>query len=162
MTRRKVYSSFIDNIWGVDLADMQSISKFDKGISFLLCVIDIFSKYEWAIPLKNKKSITINNAFQTMFDKSNLKRNKIWVDKGSEFYNRSRKSWLEKNGMEITSISKIVYINKWVDIVNKYNNKYHSTIKMNPFDVKSSTYIHSSQEVSDRGPKFKIGDIIRI
>ena len=53
--KRKVYSGFKDNIWGADLADMQLISKFNKRISFLLCVIDIFSKYAWVIPLKDKK-----------------------------------------------------------------------------------------------------------
>ena len=53
--RRKVYSGFIDNIWGADLADMQLISKFNKGFRFLLCVVDIFSKYAWVVPLKDKK-----------------------------------------------------------------------------------------------------------
>ena len=51
----KVYSSFKDNIWGVDLADMQVLSKFNKGFRFLLCVIDVFSKYAWVVPLKDKK-----------------------------------------------------------------------------------------------------------
>ena len=93
--KRKVHSSFIDNIWGADLADMQ-LSKFNKGIHFLLCVIDIYSKYAWVIPLKDKKVITITNAFQKILDESDRKPNKIWVDKGSEFYNRSMKSWLQK------------------------------------------------------------------
>ena len=53
--KRNVYSAFKDNIWGADLADMQLISKFNKGFRFLLCVIDIFSKYAWVIPLKGKK-----------------------------------------------------------------------------------------------------------
>ena len=53
--KRKVYSSFRDNIWGVDLADMQSLSKFNKGIKYLLCAIDLFSKYAWVIPIKDKK-----------------------------------------------------------------------------------------------------------
>ena len=53
--KRKVYSTFKDNIWGVDLADMQLLSKYNKGIRFLLCVIDIFSKYDWVVPLKDKK-----------------------------------------------------------------------------------------------------------
>ena len=61
--KRKVYSSFRDNIWGADLADMQLISKFNKGFRFLLCVIDIFSKYAWVVPLKDKKGISIVNAF---------------------------------------------------------------------------------------------------
>ena len=80
----KVYSSFIDNIWGADLVGMQLISKFNKGIRFLLCAIDIFSKYARVIPLKDKKSIAIPNAFQKILDESNRKPNMIWVDKGSE------------------------------------------------------------------------------
>ena len=65
--KRKVYSSFRDNIWGIDLADMQLLSKFNKGFRFLLCVIDIFSKYAWVVPLQDKKGISIVNAFQKFF-----------------------------------------------------------------------------------------------
>ena len=101
--KRKVHSPFIDNIWGADLADMRLISKCSKGFSFLLCVIDVYSKYAWVIPLKDKKEITITNAFQNILDESNHKPNKIWVDKDSEFYNRSMKSWLEKNTTEMYS-----------------------------------------------------------
>ena len=89
--KRKVYSGFRDNIWGADLADMQLISKFNKGFRFLLCVIDIFSKYAWVISLKDKKGVSIVNAFQKILDKSERKPNKIWVDKGSEFCNNSFK-----------------------------------------------------------------------
>ena len=85
--KRKVYSSFRDNIWGADLADMQLLSKFNKGFRFLLCVVDIFSKYAWVIPLKDKKNIIIVKAFQKILDDSKRKPNKICVDKGSEFYN---------------------------------------------------------------------------
>ena len=83
--KRKVYSSFKDNIWGVDLADMQLISKYNKGIRYLLCAIDLFSKYAFAVPLKDKKGNTIVNAFQSILDNSKRKPNKIWVDQGSEF-----------------------------------------------------------------------------
>ena len=86
---KKVYPSFKDNIWGVDLADMQLLSKFNKGFRFLLCVIDIFSKYAWAVPLKDRKGISIANAFHMILKEFNRKPNKIWVDKGSEFYNNS-------------------------------------------------------------------------
>ena len=85
MKKRNVLSSFIDNMRGADLADVQMISKFNKGFRFLLCVIDIYSKYTWAIPLTYKKGITITNAFQKVLNESNLKSNKIWVDKDSEF-----------------------------------------------------------------------------
>ena len=81
----KVHSSFRDNIWGVDLADIQLLSKFNKGFRFLLCVIDIFSKHAWVVPLKDKKGISIVNAFQIILKESKRKPNKIWVDKGSEF-----------------------------------------------------------------------------
>ena len=74
---RKVQSPFIDNIWGADLADIQLISKSNTGFRFLLGVIDNHSKYAWVIPLKNKKGITIINAFQKILDKSNRKPNKI-------------------------------------------------------------------------------------
>ena len=70
---------------GADLADMQMINKFNKGFRFLLCVIDIYRKYTWVIPLKYKKGITITNAFQKVLNESNCKSNKIWVDKDSEF-----------------------------------------------------------------------------
>ena len=87
--KRKVYSSFKYNIWGADLADMQLISKFNKGVRFLLCVINIFSKFAWVILLIDKKGITIVNAFQKVLNKLVRKPNKIWVDKGSELYNSS-------------------------------------------------------------------------
>ena len=70
---------------GADLADIQLISKFNKGFRFLLCVIDIFSKYAWAIPLKHKKGISVVYVFQKILKNSDRKPNKIWVDKGSEF-----------------------------------------------------------------------------
>ena len=80
---------------------MQLISKFNKGFRFLLWVIDIYSKYAWVVPLKDKKGV---NTFQSISKKSNRKTNKIWVDQAGEFYNRSMKSWLEKNdiGMYLT------------------------------------------------------------
>ena len=62
--KRKVYSSFRDNIWGVDLADMQSLSRYNQGVKYLLCAIDLFSKYAWVIPIKDKKGTSIVNAFK--------------------------------------------------------------------------------------------------
>ena len=80
-----MYSHFIDNIWGADLADMHLISKRNKGCRFLLCVIDIYSKYAWIIPLKDKKGITVTNTFQKLLKEPNRKPNIIWIDKGSKF-----------------------------------------------------------------------------
>ena len=72
------------------------MSKFNKRFRFLLCVIDIFSKYAWVIPLKDKKGVSIVNAFQKILKDSDRKPNKTWVDKGSEFYRNSFKKWLKK------------------------------------------------------------------
>ena len=92
-----MYSTFKDNICGADLADMQLINKFNKGFTFLLCVIDIFSKYAWVVPLKDREGASIVNAFQKSLKQSNRKPNKIWVDKSSGFYNNSFKKWLQDN-----------------------------------------------------------------
>ena len=76
---------------------MQLLSKFNKGIKYPLRVIDLFSKYAFVVPLKDKKGISILNAFQSILNKSKRKPIKIWVDKGSEFYNASFKKWLQDN-----------------------------------------------------------------
>ena len=164
---RMVYSGLKDIIWGTDLADMELISKFNKRFRFLLYVIDIFSEYAWVVSLKGKKGVSIVNAFQKVLVKSERKPNKIWVDKGSEFYNSSFKKWLKDNDIEMYSIhnegksvvaerfigtlktkiykymasmSENVYINKLDDTVNECNT-YHRTIKMKPVDVKDNAYI---------------------
>ena len=197
--RRKVYATFKDNIWDVDLADMQLLSKYNKGIRFLLCVIDNFSKYAWVVPLKDKKGISIVKTFQSILKQSNrrvedtsaqhVKPNKIWVDKGSEFYNAYFKKWLWDNDIVMysthnerksivaerfiktlkskiykymTSISKNVYIDKIDDIVDEYNNTYHTTIKMKPIDVEDNTYINTRKKINNKDPKFKVGDYVRI
>ena len=187
--KRRVYSTFKDNICCVDLGDMELLSKYNKGIRFLLCVIDIFSKYAWVVPLKDKKGISIFKAFQIILKQSDRKPNKIWVDKGYEFYNAYFKKWLRDNDIVmysthnegksvvaerfirtlkgkiykyVTSISKNVYIDKLDDIMDKYNNTYHTTIKIKPIDVKDNTYINTSKEINNKDPKFKIGDNVRI
>ena len=75
--KRKVYSSFRDNIWSVDLADMQSLSKYNKGIKYLLCVIDLFSKYAWVVTIKDKKGTSIVTAFKKIISKKKKKENQI-------------------------------------------------------------------------------------
>ena len=82
--KRTLYSEFKDNIWGANLANMQLISKLNKGFRVLLCVIDIFSKYAWFVPLNDKNGVNIVNAFQKILNDLAKKPNKIWVDKGSE------------------------------------------------------------------------------
>ena len=100
--REKVYSQFRDNIWGVDLADKQSLSKYNKGIKYLLCAIDLFSKYACAALLKVKRGICIVNAFQKKISKGR-KPNKIWVDQHGKFYNNLFKRLLKLNNIDLYS-----------------------------------------------------------
>ena len=101
--KRKVYSQFKDNIWGVDLADMQSLSRKNKGIKYLLCAIDLYSKYAFVVPLNDKKGISIVKAFNKIIKQSSRKPNKIWVDQGGEFYNNAFEKWLSDNDINMYS-----------------------------------------------------------
>ena len=185
---RQVFRYFRDNIWGVDLADMQSLSKYNKGIKYLLCAIDLFSKYAWVVPLKDKRGISIVNAFQKIISKGK-KPNKIWVDQGGEFYNNLFKRFLKINNIEMystynegksvvaerfirtlknkifkhmTAISKNVYFDVLDDIVNKYNNTVHRTIKMKPIDVTSDSYAKYNEDSNVTKPRCKVGDHVGI
>ena len=185
----KVYSSFKDNIWGADLADMQLVSKYNKGIRYILCAIDLFSKYAFVVPLKDKKGISIVNAFQSILDNSKRKPNKIWVNQGSEFYNTHFKKLLKDNNIEMysthnegksvvaerlirtlknkidkhmTAVSKNVCFDVLNDIVSEYNNTDHKTIKMKPIDVKSDYFAEYNEESNEKDPKFKVNDHVRI
>ena len=172
----KVNSSFGDNIWGVDLADMQSLSKYDKGYKYLLCAIGLFSKYAWVVPLKDKQGTSIVNTFQKIISKGR-KSNKILVDQCSEFYNNSFKDFLKINNIEMystynegksvvakrfirtlknkifkhmTAIPKNVYFDVLDDILNKYNKTVHRTIKMRPIDVTSDSYAEYNEDFNKK------------
>ena len=126
-----MYSEFKVNIWGADLAIMQLIGKFNKGFRFLLCVIDIFSKCAWVVTLKGKKGVSIVNVFQSILKKSNRKPSKIWVDKGSKFYNNSFKKWLQDNNIFMYSThneGKSVVAKRFIRILKNKICKYMASI----------------------------------
>ena len=159
---------------------MQSLSKYKKGIKYLLCAVHLFSKYAWVVPLKYKRGISIVNAFQKIISKGGEaesegrhKPNKRWVDQGGEFYNNPIKRFLKLNKVEMystyhegksvvaerfiwtlknkifkymTAVSKNVYFDVLDDIVNKYNNTVHRTIKMKPIDVISDSYAKYNED----------------
>ena len=168
---------------------MQLISKYNKGIGYLLCAIDLFSKYAWVISLKNKKGDSIAGGFKQILDDSNRNPNKIWIDHGNEFYNNKFKSFLKENDIEMnstfnegksviaerfiktlknkiykhmTTIGKNVYFNDLDDILKKYNNTVHSSIKMKPKDVTDDSFVEYSEETNQKDLKFKVGDNVRI
>ena len=141
------------------------------------------------IPLKNKKGVNIINAFQKILDSSKRKPNKIWVDQGREFYKSFFKKWLDDQDIKMystcnegksvvaerfirtlknkiykhmTAVSKNVYFDVLNNIVDKYNNTYHRTIKMKPIDVKFDSYAEYNVDSNGKDPKFKISDHVRI
>ena len=154
---------------------MQSLSKCNNGITYLLCAIDLFSKYAWVIPLEDKRGISIVNFIVNAknLESSNRKPNKTWVDQDGEFYNKLFKRFLKINNTEMywtyneeksvvaerfiktlknnffkhmTAVSKNVYFDVLDDIVNKYNNTVHRSIKMKPVDVKSDCYAEFNED----------------
>ena len=159
---------------------MQLISKYNKGIRYLLCAIDLFSKYAWVVPLKDNKGVSIVNAFQKILDSSKRKPNKIWVVQGSEFCNNLFKKFLKENNIEMYStfngwksavaekfiktlknkifkhmgvVSKSIYFDVSDDIVDNYNNTFHRIIGMKPIDVKSDSYAEYNGDSNEKDPK---------
>ena len=167
---------------------MQSLSRKNKGIKYLLCAIDLYSKYAFVIPLKDKKGISIANEFNEIIKQSNRKPNKIWVDQGGEFYNNGFEKWLSDNDINMYSTyneGKSVVAERFIrtlknklyknmmatgrnvyyvlDVaVNKYNNTKHSTIKMKPIDVGDNNKRVDIDEHNGKDSKFKVGDRVRI
>ena len=156
---------------------MQSLSKYNKGIKYLLCAIDLFSKYAWVIPIKDKKGTSIVNAFKKILNNSNRKPNKIWVDQDSEFYNNAFKDFLKINNIEMystynegksvaaerfirtlknkifkhmTDIQQNIYFDVLDDIVDKYNNTVYRTIKIKPIEVTDDYYAEYNEHPNKR------------
>ena len=188
--KRRVLVNGIDEIWAADLVDMQAFSKFNRGVKYLLAVIDILSKYGWLVPLKDKTGKSVASALKTIFKER--KPEKMWVDKGKEFYNKDVKElvelysteneekssvverWIrtmkEKMWKYFTDKSTNVYIDILPSLVKDYNNTRHSSIKMTP--VKASkkeneltvwkNLYPEHLEIHDINPKFSVGDQVRI
>ena len=94
--RRKVYARFNPNIWEADLAEMESLSSKYKSVKYLLCVIDVFSKYAWVKPLQDKNGKIVLNAFIKIVNESNRKPDKLWVGQGREFYKETYARMVKK------------------------------------------------------------------
>ena len=191
--RRKIIVNHIDEIFAADLVEMQKFAKLNKGYRYLLTCIDIFSKYSWVIPLKDKKGINVKNALQKIFKGRSPKF--LWTDRGKEFYNKQVQDLLNENNIKLystnnseikssvverfnrtfknmmykkfTENNNTIFYNIIDDLVNEYNNKYHSKIKMSPIqgskkiNEKKIKIIYNFDKTKKPG-KFKIGDRVRI
>lgn len=150
-------------MWGCDLVEMQEWNYQNKGFRYMLNIIDVFSKYAWSIPLKDKKGTTVAQSFKYIVKQSGRIPKHIWVDKGKEFYNKNMNDWLQENNIIRYStfgehksavverfnrtLKEMMWkrftaenTRKWIDMSDKllheYNNRLHSTIGMTP--VKAS------------------------
>ena len=158
--RRKIIVNYINEIFAADLVEIQKFAKLNKGYRYLLTCIDIFSKFAWVIPLKDKKGITIKNALEKIFNERKPKY--LWTDKGKEFYNKQVETLLNENNIKLystnnseiksavierfnrtfknmmykkfTENNNTIFYNILDELVKNYNNKYHSTIKMTPIE----------------------------
>ena len=188
--KRRVLVSGNNKIWAADLADMTAFKDYNDGYTFLLLVIDTFSKYGWIIPLKNKKGETVADALKDIFEKR--KPEKLWTDKGTEFKNKDVKKLIEIYSTENEEKSSIVerwirtmkekmwkyftdnntykYIDVLPDLVEDYNNTVHSSTKLTPIDASKKkneltvwrNLYPDRYKTSRLNPKFSVGDEVRI
>ena len=187
--RRKVYVGGVDKIWAADLVDVQTFSKFNGGIKYLLAVIDIFSKYGWMVPLKDKTGRSVAAALKRIFKER--KPTKMWVDKGKEFYNKDVQALIELYSTENEEKSSVVerwnrtmkekmwkYFSanstrKYNDVLDKmvhdYNHTIHSSIKMTPAEAckkenENTVWrnLYGDTQATLARPSFSVGDKVRI
>lgn len=191
--RRRVKAGKIHDIWSCDLVDMIEFSDVNNEFNYMLNIVDVFSKYAWIIPLKTKGSKEVVEAFEPLFKE--FKPLHIWVDNGKEFYNKEMTKLIKKYNVNRYStysehksavverfnrtIKNIVWrhfltnqTRNWVDvidkIVNDYNNRKHSTIKMKPIEAlrneEKVREIYSKKDIQSfhNEPVFKVGDFVRI
>ena len=186
----------IDDVWAADLVEMQEWKKVNKGYRYILNVIDCFSKFAWSVPLKDKKGETVLDAFKYIVEISKRKPAYIWVDEGKEFYNKDMTAWLkaekitrysthgehksaiaerfnrtlkERMWHRFTAENTRIWIDMLDDLVSKYNNSYHETIRMRPIDASKQENesevwenLFRDDEQAKTSKKFKIGDTVRI
>ena len=190
--RKKVIVNHIDEIHSCDLVDMQKYSRVNKGYKYIFTNIDIFSKYAYAFPLKTKTIKEIKSCFQKIFNERKPKY--IWSDQESAFFSKEMLQFFKDNNVKIyhthshlkaviierfnkslrelmmkefVKNNNTVWYNILPDLINRYNNRYHSTIKMKPNNVNKLNEKHIKNtvynyDITNKKPKFKINDLVRI
>ena len=160
-TKRRVFVKGVDEIWAADLVEMGKFSEWNKGIKYLLMVIDVFSKFGWIEPLQNKKGETVAAAFEKIF-KSGREPRLLWTDKGKEFYNKNVNQLLSRKNIKLYSTeneekssvaerfnrtikqrmwkmfsvnNNTIYYDKIDELLKNYNNSFHRSVRMAPLDA---------------------------
>ena len=194
--RRKIIPHYVDECWSADLIDLKKFSKLNNNNKYIFTIIDNYSKYAWAIPIKNKSADALTDAFTKLLLNSPAKLGqsprkppaKLWFDRESGIYSKQFKSLMDENKIELYSTNselKAVFVErfnrtlenklfpimtyrgeqKWYDIlqqvVDKYNNTIHSTIKMTPKEAIATKNLHF-EEHKYKNPRYNVGDYVRI
>ena len=189
--RIKIIPHYKDECWSIDLIDRSSLAKYNKNYKFIFTIIDNHTKYAWAIPLKDKSGKSTTTALKSLIEKTKRKADKIWSDRGKEFYNKTFLDFLKQNEIQISStnsdlkavfverfnrtlldlIKKPMYIegkacwlNHFDAALEKYNNRVHGTTKMTPFKMVTNTnkIINIKINKNEKIPKFQVGDYVRV
>ena len=190
--RKKIIINHIDEIHSCDLVDMVKYSRVNRGYKYIFTNIDIFSKYAWAFPIKSKTIKDIKPCFEKIFKERKPKY--IWSDQESSFFSKEMLKFFEDNNVKIyhtysnlksvvverfnrslrelmmkefVKNNNTVWYNILPELIKKYNNRYHHTIKMKPINVDKTNEKHIKNtvynyDVTNKKPKFKIDDLVRI
>ena len=189
--RIKIIPHYKDECWSIDLIDRSSLSKYNNNYKFIFTIIDNHTKYAWAIPLKDKSGKGTTTAFKSLIEKAKRKPDKIWSDRGKEFYNKTFLDFLKEQNIHIYSTNsdlKAVFVERFnrtlLDLIKepmyiegkacwlnhldaaleKYNNRVHDTTKMTPFEMVTNTnkIINIKSIKNEKIPKFQVGDYVRV
>ena len=187
--RIQIQTHYKDECWSIDLIDRSSLAKYNKNYKFIFTIIDNHTKFAWAIPLKDKSGKSTTTAFKKLIETSKRKPEKVWSDRGKEFYNKTFLDFLKQNEIQIYSTHsdlKAVFVERfnrtlldlikepmyiegkacWLNHINsaldKYNNRVHTTTRMTPFESSNKPIDPPTFVNKPKQPKFQVGDYVRV
>ena len=187
--RIQIQTHYKDECWSIDLIDRSSLAKYNKNYKFIFTIIDNHTKFAWAIPLKDKSGKSTTTAFKKLIETIKRKPEKVWSDRGKEFYNKTFLDFLKQNEIQIYSTHsdlKAVFVERfnrtlldlikepmyiegkacWLNHINsaldKYNNRVHTTTRMTPFEASNKPIDPPTFVNKPKQPKFQVGDYVRV
>ena len=187
--RIQIQTHYKDECWSIDPIDRSSLAKYNKNYKFIFTIIDNHTKFAWAIPLKDKSGKSTTTAFKKLIETSKRKPEKVWSDRGKEFYNKTFLDFLKQNEIQIYSTHsdlKAVFVERfnrtlldlikepmyiegkacWLNHINsaldKYNNRVHTTTRMTPFEASNKPIDPPTFVNKPKQPKFQVGDYVRV
>ena len=187
--RIQIQTHYKDECWSIDLIDRSSLAKYNKNYKFIFTIIDNHTKYAWAIPLNDKSGKSTTTAFKSLIEKAKRKPDKIWSNRGKEFYNKTFLDFLKQNEIQIYSTNsdlKAVFVERFnrtlLDLIkepmyiegkaywlnhldaalDKYSNRVHGTTKMTPFEANNQPIDPPTFVNKPKQPKFHVGDYVRV